>query len=404
MGFREFVCLMAALIACNALGIDSMLPALPDIGRSLGASAENQRQWVIGAYTLSFGLTNIVYGPLADRFGRRAMTLIGLGLYVATSLIAGLAQDFSAMVVMRALQGSAAACVRVLAMAIIRDRYEGRQMAQVMSLTFVIFLAVPMLAPSLGQVILIFAPWRAIFLLLGAFGAATAFWFGLRMDETLDPANRRPLAVRPLLEAGRIVLTDKASLGYSIALSCSFGAMIGFINSAQQIFGDTYGAPVIFPQIFALCAGGMALAQFANSRVVMRLGSRLVAHGAVIAFILLTGGHLLKVWISTDTLLSFTLFQCAIMFCSGLLGANFGAMAMENMGAVAGTAASIQGSISTSLGAVVGIAIGQGFDGSIWPILWGYFIAGIGMMGAVLYAERGRLFRNPPPIAERIGQ
>ena len=393
IGFGEFVCLMAALMACNALGIDSMLPALPDIARSFGITVENQRQWVVSSYLLGFGITHLLFGPLSDRFGRRSVTLTGLALYVATSLLASLATSFTIMIALRTLQGMAAACTRVLAVAIIRDCYSGRKMAQVLSLSFIVFMAVPMLAPSIGQLILMFGPWQAIFQLLAVFGAVVALWMGLRMDETLHPENRRPLALAPLLAGARSVLTDRCSLGYSLAMTMSFGALIGFISSAQQLFVEIFHEPDRFPLIFAFIAAGMALAQFLNSRIVLRLGSRLVAHSAMLAYIALNAIHLVSIVALGDNLVSFTLFQFAIMFCSGLAGANFGAMAMEPMGNIAGTASSIQGTISALGGAAIGILIGQSFNGSAVPVVAGYFICSLGMLAVVLYAERGRLFR-----------
>jgi len=393
VGFREFVCLMAALMACNALGIDIMLPALPEIARSLGLTAQNQRQWIVASYMLGFGVTHLVFGPLSDRFGRRPITLIGLGLYVATSIFASLATSFAIMIVARTLQGMAAACMRVLSVAMIRDCYSGRQMAQVMSLSFIVFMAVPMLAPSFGQLILLVAPWQTIFHILAAFAAIVAIWLSLRMGETLHPEYRRPSGIGDLVAAARTVLTDRCSLGYALAMTMSFGAMIGFISSAQQLFAEQFHEPDRFPQIFAFVAGGMALAQFVNSRIVLRLGSRLVAHSALLAYMALSAIHLLKIHLIGDSLISFALFQFLIMFCGGLLGSNFSAMAMESMGAIAGTASSIQGAISTLGGAAIGIIVGQNFDGTAVPVVAGYFLSSLGMLAFVLYAERGKLFR-----------
>lgn len=393
VGFREFVCLMAALMACNALGVDVMLPALPDMARSLGLTAENQRQWIVASYLLGFGVTHLVFGPLSDRFGRRLITLIGLFLFVATSIFASLATSFTVMILARTLQGMAAACTRVLAVAMIRDCYSGRQMAQVMSLSFIVFMAVPMLAPSLGQLVLLVAPWPAIFHVLAAFAAIVAIWFALRMGETLHPEYRRPSGIGDLVAAARMVLTDRCSLGYALAMTMSLGAMIGFISSAQQLFTEQFHEPDRFPQIFAFVAGGMALAQFVNSRIVLRLGSRVVGHSALLAYMLLSAIHLLEIHLIGDSLITFAVFQFLIMFCGGLVGSNFSAMAMESMGAIAGTASSIQGAISTLGGAAVGIVIGQNFDGTAVPVVAGYFLGSLGMLAAVLYAERGKLFR-----------
>lgn len=393
IGFREFICLMAALMACNALGIDSMLPALPDIARSFGITVENQRQWVVSSYMLGFGVTHLVFGPLSDRFGRRSVVLISLGFYVLTAIFVSFANSFAVMIAARTMQGMAAAGTRVLAVAIMRDCYSGRKMAQVMSLSLIVFMAVPMLAPSIGQLVMLVAPWQAIFHMLAVFGAVVAIWIALRMGETLHPQYRQPLAVTPLMAAARTVLVDRCSLGYTLALTMGFGAMIGFISSAQQLFGEVFHEPDRFPLLFAFVAGGMALAQFINSRIIMRLGSRLVAHTAMLAYVALNAIHLLSIFAMGDNLTSFALFQFAVMFFSGLAAANFGAMAMDPMGAIAGMASSVQGTIMTLLGAAIGTLIGQSYNGSAIPVVAGYFLCSLGMLGAVLYAEHGKLFR-----------
>lgn len=393
VGFREFVALMAALMAVNALGVDSMLAALPDMADSLGIGQENQRQWIIASYMLGFGATQLIVGPLGDRFGRRPVLLIGLLCYVGTSLFASLATSFEIMILARTLQGMAASATRVLVVAMVRDCYSGRQMARVMSLTFIVFLAVPMIAPTAGQLILFVAPWPAIFVMLAALAGMVALWISFRLGETLRPEYRRSIDPFHLLAAARLVLVDRFSLGYTLGLTMSFGAMVGFINSAQQLLGESFGAAELFPLVFAVVAGGMAIASFINSRVVLRLGSRFVSHGAMLAYIALCALHLVSLLVVGDSLLSFTVFQFAIMLCSGLLGANFGAMAMENMGEIAGTASSIQGTISTLGGTLIGIAIGQSFNGTAFPLVTGYFLCSLGILGAVLYAERGRLFR-----------
>jgi DHA1 family bicyclomycin/chloramphenicol resistance-like MFS transporter len=392
-GFREFVVMIALLMAINALGVDTMLPALPAISTALNLTSVNQAQWVVSAYILGFGATQFIYGPLADRYGRRPLILVCLTLYLTTSLLASFAASFEVMIAARVVQGIGAACTRVLAVAIVRDRYSGREMARVMSLSFLVFLAVPMLAPSIGQIILLVAPWHAIFLFLAAFAGIVLLWTGLRLNETLHPEHRRPINMREIGSAMRMVVTNRTSICYTLALTMSFGAMLGFINSAQQVFGGVFGQADRFPLIFAFIAGGMVLASLLNSRIVMRVGSRRVSHAALIAYIILSAIHLVTIETLGDNLTSFAIFQCLIMFSSGLIGSNFGAMAMEPMGAIAGTAASVQGTISTLGGAVIGILIGQNFNGTAVPVVAGYFLCSLGILTMVLFAEQGRLFR-----------
>jgi len=402
IGFYEFVILMAALMAVNALGIDTMLPGLPAIARSIGITEENQRQWIISCYMLGFGAMQIVYGPLADRFGRRPIMITGLLLYAATSLVASFANTFATIIIARTLQGMAAASARVIPISIIRDCYSGRHMARIMSLTVIVFLAAPILAPSIGKIILLFAPWPAIFHALALFAAVLAIWLGLRLGETLHPEYRRNINLREILRAARTVVTDRCSIGYTLGQTMTFGAMLGFMTSAQQLFTEVFDAAQTFPIYFAIIAGSMAIAAFVNSRIVLRFGSRRISHTALIGYIVAGAVHLVSIKMFGDSLLSFMLFQFVLMFFSGLIGSNFSAMAMEPMGAIAGTASSVQGTIATLLATGIGIIVGQNFDGTAVPIVTGFFLCGIGALIAALFAERGKLFRphhtEPAPL------
>jgi DHA1 family bicyclomycin/chloramphenicol resistance-like MFS transporter len=393
MGFREFVALVAALMAVNALGIDSMLPALPAMGDSLGIAEENPRQWIISAFVFGFGGAQLFYGPLADRFGRRPVLLISISLFVVTSIVAAFANSFETIVVARILQGMASASTRVLSTSIVRDCYSGRRMAKVLSLAFIIFLGVPILAPTIGQLILFVAPWPWIFFFLAAFGGMVVIWSALRLPETLHPADRRKIAPTEILEAARLVLSNRTSLGYTIASTLLFGSLLGFINSSQQIFSDTFSAPQLFTTIFALAAGTMGVFSFLNSRIVERFGSRRISHSALIGFIIVSAIHLICTLNGFETIWSFALFQSLTMGCFALAGSNFGSMAMEPMGHIAGTASAIQGFVSTMGGAAIGVAIGQSFDGSTVPVATGYLIIGLLSMAAVLVTEQGKLFR-----------
>jgi DHA1 family bicyclomycin/chloramphenicol resistance-like MFS transporter len=393
IGSRAFIGFVAALMAINALSIDIMLPALPDIGRSLEIVEANQRQWVISSYMLGFGVAQLVYGPLSDRHGRRPILMVSLVLFVLTSLAATFASSFEGMMVARVLQGVAAAATRVLAISIVRDCYSGRRMARIMSLSFIVFLAVPILAPSIGQLILLVAPWPWIFAVLGLFGAAVLVWTALRLPETLHPEYRRPMSLRIVLQGARKVLGTRASLGYNLASTLMFGSLLGFINSSQQIFATTFGAPHLFTTIFAAAASAMAVASYVNSRIVERLGSRRISHGALIGFIAVALIHLAIALSGHETIWTFSILQAVLMGCFGLSASNFNAMAMEPMGAIAGTAASIQGFVSTVGGTLIGAVVGQSFDGTTVPVSLGYVVLGVLTLLAVFITERGRLFR-----------
>lgn len=393
MSFRAFVGMTAAMMATNALAIDSMLPALPQIGEALGIAEPNDRQWILTGYLLGFGAAQIVYGTLSDRFGRRPVLLLGLALYLAASIAAAFAGSFEAMMWARVLQGVGAAATRVLAVSIVRDCYSGRDMARVMSLAMIVFLAVPILAPSIGQAILWVAPWRWIFGCLALFGAVVMAWTFLRLPETLHAEDRKPIALASVTRAFRTTLTTRIAVGYMLAMAFVLGGLFGFINSAQQVFVDVFSAPDWFTGIFAMIAGFMALASLLNARIVGRLGMRRVSHLALLGYIGLTSAHALVALAGYERLWLFAAFQSGTMFCFGLLAPNFGAIAMDPLGHVAGTASSVQGFVTTVGGALLGFWIGQHFDGTVIPLTLGFSLCGLIALVFVLVAEKGRLFR-----------
>ncbi len=392
-GFVEFVCLIALMMALNALAIDAMLPALPHIGEDLGVANDNTRQWVVTAYLLGFGGAQLIYGPLADRFGRKRVLLTGVGIYVLFSLLATLAPTFETLIAARVGQGLGSACTRVLAVSIVRDRYEGRTMARVMSFSFLVFLGVPILAPSIGQLIMLVGPWRWIFAGLGLVGVCLIVWAALRLPETLKPEDRLPIQARRLVSAYRVALTDRTAVGYTLAMTAITGALFGFINSSQQIFADVFDAEAQFPAVFALIAGGIAVASLVNARWVVKLGSRRISHTALIGFTSVAAVHAGVALSGHESIWTFSILQTLTMFCFGLIAGNFGSMAMETMGKIAGTASSVQGFISTIGGSLLGFAIGQQFNGTVAPMTLGFTGFGLLALAFVLFAERGKLFR-----------
>lgn len=393
IGFGEFVAMMAALMAMIALSIDAMLPALPAIGDSLAVANHNDRQWVIAAFMLGFGAAQIVHGPLSDRYGRRPVLLTSLIVGAVLNVIAAFSASFELLIVARVACGMAVASSRVLVISIVRDRYVGRQMARVMSLTFIVFMAAPILAPAIGQIILLFAPWRWIFAMLAVAGVAVFVWALLRLPETLAPENRVPLTVSGLAKGWWFTLTDRSSLGYLFAMTMLQGALFGFINSVQQIFFDVFERPALLTPVFAAVAATMAVASYFNSRIVVRMGTRFISHWALLGFIGFAAIHFAIALADAETIWSFAVLQAAMMGCFGLATSNFGAMAMENMGGLAGTASSVQGFIVTILGALIGIGIGQAFDGTTVPLYSGFLVCGLVALGIVFWTERGKLFR-----------
>jgi DHA1 family bicyclomycin/chloramphenicol resistance-like MFS transporter len=257
-GMAEFVALMAALMASNAMAIDAMLPALPAIGEALGVADDNRRQLVITAYLIGFGLAQLIWGPLSDRYGRKRLLAGSLLLYGAFGLIAGLASSFTLLLLARGLQGVAAAATRVLVISVVRDRYQGSAMARVMSLVMIVFIIVPVLAPAFGQAVLAVGQWRHIFIGLGVYGAVLALWTLLRLPETLAPEARRPLSAAAISQGAWATLSNRQSIGNTIAQTLLMGALFAFINSIQQIVFDVFGRPDLLAIVFGLIAGPMA--------------------------------------------------------------------------------------------------------------------------------------------------
>jgi DHA1 family bicyclomycin/chloramphenicol resistance-like MFS transporter len=282
----------------------------------------------------------------------------------------------------------------VVTVALVRDCFSGRPMARVMSLIFIVFLIVPVIAPTLGQVILEFGgTWRTIFwIITGSTGALLA-WFMLRMPETLSPEDRVEISIARLTQGYRKTLSDRWSVGYALASGMLQAALIGYLTSIPQIMAETFGRETMLNVIFAVTAGTMGLANFANSRLVLRLGSRRISHSALVMLIVLGGAGLAVSHSGYETMWVFAGLQALTMGCFGLANANFQAMAMENMGDIAGTASSVQGVIVMTLGTVGGSLIGLSFAGTTTPLHLGILAAGILAFAIVFVAERGRMFR-----------
>ncbi len=396
LGAREFVAMMALMMALNALAIDAMLPALPQIAGDLGAPTANAQQRIITLYFIGLGVGSLIHGPLSDRFGRRPVILGSLIGYILAGLASAFAPSWEAMLAMRFVHGLMAAAIGVVATAVVRDRTSGDSMARMMSLIFLIFMVVPIIAPTLGQAILRVAAWPAIFGFLALMGAAMLGWVMLRLPETMRPEDARPLAFGPLLAAWRDVATHRSAVAYMVASSVAIGANFGFLNSAQQIIARTFRAEAIFPYVFAVVATGIAVANFTNSRLVMRFGARRVSHTAICAFIVLSCVQIYFA-LAGETMWMFVGIVTLNMAMMGFIGANSSSIAMEPFGREAGSASSFQNSVRTLLSAGVGAWIGGAYDGTTLPLAIGYLIAGSTALAVLLWGERGRLFTRPNP-------
>lgn len=396
MGKIEFIALMAMLMALNALAIDIMLPGLQQIGASLGVENENHRQYVISAYLIGFAIAQLLYGPISDRFGRRAPMFVGLGIYIVSSFVAVLVPSFAALLTLRFVQGIGSSAMRVITVSIVRDIFGGRAMAEIMSLIMMVFMIVPVLAPGTGQVVMLFGDWHLIFIFMGVIGSLVAAWMYFRLPETLAPEDVRPFTPASVLEGFRIVLTNRVALCYTLASTFIFGALFGFINSAQQIYVGIYELGVWFPVAFAGVAAFMALSSFVNARLVGRFGMRPLSHGALVGFLTVNTIWLActLAWPGHVPFPIFIILFALAMFQFGWIGSNFNSLAMEPLGHVAGTASSVLGFMGTAGGAVIGGAIGQAFNGTALPLVLGFFSVGVIGLVFVLIAERGKLFQS----------
>jgi DHA1 family bicyclomycin/chloramphenicol resistance-like MFS transporter len=371
LGRVEFISLVAGMIAINAFAIDIMLPGLQRIGESLGEADPNRRQLVIPAYMLGFGLLQLVFGPLADRFGRRKPLLAGLAIYCLTALSAFAVSDFHALVVLRFLQGAGAAASAVIAVALVRDLFVGDNMARTLSLVFMVMMVSPILAPALGQFLLTIMDWRGLFAFMALLGGSIAAWVYLRLPETLKPENRRPFTPRSIGAGFAVVFANRLSLSYILASACLFGGLMGFLNSSQQIYVEHFGLGVWFPAIFAAGGAVSALGGFLNSKLVTRFGMKTLSHRALLSYfvvallmLVLGGAGLLPVSL-------FFLLTCGIFLSFNFIMSNFGALAMMPLGEVAGTAASTQGFLQMAIGAALGTLIGQFYNGTPVPLAAG---------------------------------
>lgn len=394
----EFIVLVATMMALTALSVDIMLPALPQIADALGLANANDQQTVIISYMLGFSVGQLAYGRLSDRYGRRPVLLVGMAIFIAGSLVAALTSSFAAMLAARAVQGLGAAAPRVIAIALVRDRYVGREMARVMSFAMAIFIIIPVLAPTIGQGLLHVGTWRLVFDFLFLAGIVVALWSGLRLPETAPTGAER----LPLGEAVRYVLETRQTIGYAFASGLVFGCVLSYVSSAQQVFVDVYQLGERFPLAFAATAVMIAVASVTNAMLVERFGMRRLSHVSLALFV---GLSALLVAAAVAGLASFAVFIGAMMplfLLFGLVAPNFNALAMEPQGDNAGMASSVVGFVSTGLGALAGGIVGHLFNGTVVPLAVGFLCLGALAFLVVLWAEGPRgLFHSGEPRSGR---
>ncbi len=388
----ELVTLVAGLMALNAFAIDIMLPALDDIARTYELQRANDQQLVLFSYILGFGIPQLVFGPVADAYGRLKLLKFCLVGYAIASFACMATTTFELLLLTRFLQGIVASGIRVVAVSVVRDLVAGRAMARVMSLVMTIFMIVPIIAPAVGQGVIAVSSWQWSFGVLGIAAIAVLIWVQLRLPETLPAASRHKLNIAKVTRGFWEVLTTRVTFGYMAASGVIFGALFAYVAAAEQIFTDVFNQGEKFALWFAVIAGVLAIGNLINSRLVERFGMRRISHGVMLAFIIFAIINVIAMHIFGEKLSIFIPLFALTFGCFGMMGANFSAIAMEPQGQNAGTASSVYGFATTTVASGFGWAVANSFNGSVIPILFGYVVLGILSLLIILITERGKLF------------
>lgn len=386
----EFVALLSLITSLTAVSIDAMLPALRTIGTDLQVAHANNTQLIVSLFIFGMVFGELIFGPLSDAIGRKSAILIGLAIYATGTVMAMTANSLELLLIGRVVQGIGVSGPKIASRALVRDQFEGAEMARILSFIFMVFILVPMLAPGIGQLILQVASWRAIFFLYLGFSIVIALWLTLRQPETLLRAQRISLSFPTLLMNAAQIVRHRQVMAYTLAAGLIFGAQLLYLGTAQAIFHDLYAIDETFPFYFALLAFGIGLSAFFNSQLVMRFGMHrltLIALSGLIGF----GSLLAAAGIADAGIPPFPLFiaLCFGLFCCvGALFGNLNAMAMQSLGRVAGLGASLIASLSSLLAVALAIPIGSLYDKSVLPLGFGFALAGCLALALVLLAHR----------------
>ncbi|KKJ75534.1 MFS transporter [Kiloniella litopenaei] len=386
----EFIALMAFLMSLVALSIDAIMPALPLMGQDLAVTNPNDVQLVIGIIFLGLATGQIFFGPWSDSIGRKPVIYCGLIIFIIGSIISATASDFNLMLLGRLLQGVGASGPRTISVALVRDQFEGRAMARIMSFIMAVFIIVPTIAPALGQSIMILFDWQAIFYSFFLLASIVLVWFAGRQPETLSQENRIPLSIGHFWSGLKMILTNKQSLGYTLAAGIIFGAFIGYLTSAQQIFQDIYNITDLFPLYFAILSLSIGAASLTNANLVMRFGMRKLSKIALIIMTILAILFLIPATLASGQpqLWLFMIYMMLSFFCIGILFGNFNTLAMEPLGKLAGLGSAVVGSLTTYICMAIGITIGQNYDTTVLPLVYSFAILGLISLGIMLWVER----------------
>ncbi len=395
-GNKEFISLMALLMSLVALTIDAMLPALSQIGDDLNVANPNDIQLIVSTvfFGMAFGL--MLYGPISDSYGRKRAIYLGIVIFLIGSLISSLSESFTLMLVGRVIQGFGAAACRVVTLAMIRDNFSGREMGRVMSLIMMIFIMVPALAPSLGQLVLLVAEWRVIFWLIFFLALAGLLWLYFRQEETLDENLRIPFSFKNIISGVRETLKNPFTVGYTVASGLMFGAFVGYLSTAQQILQVQYQLGDLFSLYFGCLALAIGCSSFTNSHLVMRypMGVLCLVSLSVLSVISLAFYCYIEFYLMSSndvgvivqpSLIALMIYLAAVFFCFGILFGNFNTLAIHPLGHIAGVATSVISSVQTLISVAIGGVIGQYYDGTVQPLVFGFLSCGVMTLSITAY-------------------
>jgi len=395
---KEFISLMAVLMSLAALTVDAMLPALGQIGMSLEVKNPNDSQLIISTIFLGMAIGILLYGPLSDSYGRKKSIYLGIFIFLIGSLISFFSTNLTFMLIGRFFQGFGAASCRVVTVAMIRDKFEGKEMGKVMSLIMVFFILVPALAPSVGQAILFFSNWRTIFGFIFFAGLTSLMWLHFRQPETLTKEKRLKFSGAVIIAGVYETLKQPLSRIYMVAAGIIFGSFVGYLSSAQQILQIQYELDDSFSIYFGGLALAIGLSSFANSRLVMmfRMETLCLASLAALSITSLLFYFYAQRFSGHPDLVVFMGYLAITFFSFGILFGNFNTLAVQPLGHIAGTATSVISSVQTLLSVVVGGVIGQSYDGTVQPLVLGFSICGVSTLVLIIYARN----ISPNPTVE----
>lgn len=389
----ELVALLAMLMSTVALSIDAMLPVLPEIGAAISPDDISQAPLIIAAFVIGLGFGTFFTGPLSDAYGRKPIAVGGAFIYVVAALICAFAPSLETMLAARLVQGLGAAGPRVIALALVRDLYSGREMARTISLMMMIFMLVPILAPSMGAAVAWAFGWRAIFYSFAIFSIIVTTWLLVRQPETHPIENRRPFRVKLLIDGLKEVLTHRQVVLGMTVQTLVLAVLFATLMSTQAIFDQIFGFGDSFPLWFALIGIISAFAPALNAMIVMHLGMREVAKWALITQALVSVVFLTAVLnISPASVGMFAAsfaWLSLIFFIAGLSIGNASAIALEPMGHISGLAASVVTALSTLISAVLAAPIAQAFDGTMQPLVLSVVVFSILALAAILAVRKG---------------